>query len=139
MKTLKLSALALGMIVAGSAMAMGKEEAPAIGSELNWNYETAEVLGQAEDVIDAERLGNKQVDLKLEDELIGKGMRLKVKPSLKTQVTTFIKSHPKSMIAVAVVAVLGLGYAAYKKFTAKKKKTKKAKTETEFETMVVVE
>jgi hypothetical protein len=102
MKTLKVGALALGMMFAGSVMAM--DEAVPVGQDVNWDYTTAEVV----DVVD-------YTDATVTDAASLTG------GDEPNAVLLFIKTHPKKLGLLAAVAVLTVAYVAYKKYTAKKK------------------
>jgi len=137
MKTLKVGALALAMMFAGSVMAM-QIAADNADSALN---ACKALFGDFPALVtDEQRVEFATIDRtitqaktdqsikKLEQakealELLRKAIEFKQSRlgKIVLQTMAFIKTHPKKLGLLAAVAVLTVAYVAYKKYTAKKK------------------
>jgi len=156
MKTLKVGALALGMMFAGSVVAMETKDALHAqvvklytGIEHAGNLLTPEQQTNLDAIPDAVEFLLDQSDEEAIKGLKGfkallEGFTDSVKyqqagkvARAKLATINFIKTNPKKLGLLAAVAVLTVAYVAYKKYTVKKKM--QVEEEDEDETVVTVE
>jgi len=154
MKTLKVGALALGMMFAGSVVAM--ETKDTLGRDVallkeelkdsvaSFTPEQKEEFADVDARINFYMLQDSVVQLrKLKAELVQLAHNVKYQQAgkvgkAKLATMDFIKTHPKKLGVLAAVAVVAAAYLVYRKFTAKKKIATRDEDETEDEVVEVV-
>jgi|GEM_PF-1975429 len=132
MKTLKLGALALGMMVAGSAMAMDDntllvKEAKAAHQAALANR--AQLAADEVNYLENEALPHVEQAMQTNNAMVLSLFKTQMQIfankkaiSQYSRFTSFIITHHKKLAFVAVVAAITAGVIAYKKYSAKKKK-----------------
>jgi hypothetical protein len=144
MKTLKVGALALGMMFAGSVMAMDEDTTLRLEIANLYAALTTEatlltpyqkgIMGLIPQRLESAYRDRDRLN-ELRDQLSGFASEIKFKQSMLGKIVlptkAFIKTHPKKLGVLAAVAVLTVAYVAYKKYTAKKKLQVEEEDETE--------